>query len=117
MDLKDGDLEQQDSQGWEFGTQFTQLKSLGELVPYLWGRNPLGFDSNHRFLRGMFLRLTFCMFSREPNKPLLHFAGPGHPAGDFHHRWRGWRHLPVHRWTAVLITLQSPLEKGWTDGG
>lgn len=117
MDLKDGDLEQQDSQGWEFGTEYTQLKSLGELVPYLWGRNPLGFDSNHRFLGGMFLRLTFCMFSREPNKPLLHFAGPGHPAGHFHHRWRGWRHLPVHRWTAVLITLQSPLEKGWTDGG
>lgn len=66
---------------------------------------------------GRFLRLTLCMFCREPNRPLLHFAGPGRPGGQFHHRWCGRRHLSVHRWTAVLITLQPPLRKGWTDGG
>lgn len=54
---------------------------------------------------------------REPNRPLLHFAGPGRPGGQFHHCWCGRRHLSVHRWTAVLITLQPPLRKGWTDGG
>jgi hypothetical protein len=63
------------------------------------------------------LRLTLCMFCREPNRPLLHFAGPGCPGGQFHHCWCGCGHLPVHRWTALLISLQSPLRKGWIDRG
>lgn len=57
----------------------------------------------------------FKKLKREPNRTLLHLSGPGCPGGQFHHRWCGCRHLPVHRWTAVLITLQPPLRKSWTD--
>lgn len=118
LDLKDVYLEQQEAQDQGFGTEYTQLMSRDELAPFLWGRNPLGFDSNHgQNLGGMFFRLTLCMFCREPNRPLLHFAGPGCPGGQSHHRWCGCRHLPVHRWTAVLITLQPPLKKSLTVGG
>lgn len=46
IDLKDGYLEQQEAQGWGFGTEYTQLMSLGELDPFLCGKNPSGFDSN-----------------------------------------------------------------------
>lgn len=56
MDLKDGYLEQQEAQGWGFGTEYTQIKSLGELVPFLWGRNPLGFNSNHGISWGYVLQ-------------------------------------------------------------
>lgn len=80
------------------------------------GETPWGLTQTMGFLGGMFFRLTLCMFSREQNRPPLHFARPGCPGGQFPHRWCGCRHLPVHRWTAVLITLQPPLEKGWTDG-
>lgn len=39
MHLTDGYLEQQKAQGWGFGTKYTQLKSLGKLATFLWGRN------------------------------------------------------------------------------
>lgn len=55
--------------------------------------------------------------TREPNRPLLHFTGPGYPDGLFHNRWCGRGHLPVHRWTALLIFLRVPQRKGWTGGG
>lgn len=47
MDLKDGCLEQQEAPGWRFGTEYTQLPSLGELAPSFAGGNPFGCDSEH----------------------------------------------------------------------